>query len=228
MDQQSSNSSTPAQGARPAGGDRRGAPGRSGSGSSRPGGSGGNRRSGGGRPEREVREFEQKTLALDRVTRVTAGGKRMSFRAAILIGDKKGRVGFAVEKGMDVQISMDKAYRQAKKHLLRVPMVNETIPHPVWTKFGSAVVMIKPAPRGTGLKCGGAVRSVLELAGVPNAVSKIVNSKNKINIAKATFEAISKLRLPPPKPAKAEAIVVQGADIKLAPATKRAAKPKAA
>lgn len=163
---------------------------------------GGGARRSGGRPEREVREFEQKTLALDRVTRVTAGGKRMTFRAAILIGDRKGRVGFAVEKGLDVQISMDKAYRQAKKRLIRIPLLNETIPHEVWSKFGSAVVMLKPAPKGTGLKCGGAVRSVLELAGVPNAVSKIVNSKNKLNIAKATFDAISKLRLPPPKPAK--------------------------
>ncbi len=132
----------------------------------------------------------------DRVTRVTAGGKRMTFRAALLIGDRKGRVGLAVEKGLDVQIAMDKAYRQAKKHLVRVPLVNDTIPHPVSTKFGSAVVMLKPAPRGTGLKCGGAVRAVLELAGVPNAVSKIMNSSNKINIAKATFEAIAQLRAP--------------------------------
>lgn len=163
---------------------------------------GGGARRSGGRPEREVREFEQKTLALDRVTRVTAGGKRMTFRAAILIGDRKGRVGFAVEKGLDVQISMDKAYRQAKKHLVRIPLVNDTIPHAAWAKFGSAVVMLKPAPKGTGLKCGGAVRSVLELAGVPNAVSKIVNSKNKLNIAKATFAAIAQLRLPPPKPVK--------------------------
>lgn len=198
------------------GGPRSGGPGGPGGRSGGPGGSRGGGRSGG--REREVREFEQKTLALDRVTRVTAGGKRMTFRAALLIGDKKGRVGFAVEKGLDVQISMDKAYRQAKKHLIRVPMVNGTIPHVVWTKFGSAMVMIKPAPQGTGLKCGGAVRAVLELAGVPNAVSKIVNSKNKINIAKATLEAIAQLRLPAPKAPKAAAPA----------ATKEAVKPKAA
>lgn len=163
------------------------------------GGRGGDRRGG---AQREVREFEQKTLALDRVTRVTAGGKRMSFRAALIIGDRKGRVGFGVAKGADVQISMDKAYRKAKKTVIRVPLHNDTIPHAVWTKFGSAVVMLKPAPRGTGLKAGGAVRSVLELAGVPNAVSKIVNSKNKANIAKATFQAIAMLRMPAPKKAK--------------------------
>ena len=126
----------------------------------------------------------------------------MSFRAALIIGDRKGRVGFGVAKGADVQISMDKAYRKAKKTVIRVPLHNDTIPHAVWTKFGSAVVMLKPAPRGTGLKAGGAVRSVLELAGVPNAVSKIVNSKNKANIAKATFQAISMLRMPAPKKEK--------------------------
>jgi small subunit ribosomal protein S5 len=105
-------------------------------------------------------------------------------------------VGLGVAKGADVQIAMDKAYRQAKKKLLRIPTVEDTIPHPVWVKFGSARVMIKPAPRGTGLKCGGAVRLVFELAGVPNAVSKVVNSTNKINIAKATLKAIRELRVP--------------------------------
>ncbi len=162
-------------------------------------GGGGGRRGGGARRgggEREKRELDQKTLDLARVTRVTAGGKRMSFRAALIFGDRKGRVGLGVAKGADVQIAMDKAYRQAKKKLLRIPMVEDTIPHPVWVKFGSARVMIKPAPRGTGLKCGGAVRLVFELAGVPNAVSKVVNSTNKINIAKATFTAIRELRVP--------------------------------
>lgn len=146
--------------------------------------------------EREKRELDQKTLDLARVTRVTAGGKRMSFRAALIVGDRKGRVGLGIAKGADVQIAMDKAYRQAKKKLIRIPMVEDTIPYPVWMKFGSARVMIKPAPRGTGLKCGGAVRIVFELAGVPNAVSKVVNSTNKINIAKATLAAIRELRAP--------------------------------
>ncbi|NBS41081.1 30S ribosomal protein S5 [bacterium] len=158
-------------------------------------------RPGGGGPHREPKEFEQKILDLSRVTRVTAGGKRMSFRCTLVIGDKKGRVGLGVAKGADVQVSIDKAYRQAKKKVLRVPMVHDTIPHPVKTKFGSAVVLLKPAPRGTGLKCGGAVRMVLELAGVPNASSKIMNSSNKINLAKATFEAIKALRLPVKKTA---------------------------
>lgn len=151
----------------------------------------------GRRPERAPREFEQKILDLARVTRVTAGGKRMSFRCALVIGDKKGRVGFGVAKGGDVQLAIEKAYKQAKKDVFTVTLVNETLPHPIWVKFGSALVMLKPAPKGTGLKAGGAMRMVLEFAGVPNAVSKIVNSSNKINIAKATLQALKELRVVP-------------------------------
>lgn len=143
--------------------------------------------------ERAPREYEQKILDLARVTRVTAGGKRMSFRCALIIGDKKGRVGMGVAKGADVQIAIEKAYKQAKKDVLTVPLVDQTLPHPIAVKFGSAMIILKPAPVGTGLKSGGAMRTVLEFAGVPNAVSKIVNSSNKINIAKATLEAIRRL-----------------------------------
>lgn len=146
------------------------------------------------REERESREFEQKILDLARVTRVTAGGKRMSFRCALVIGDKKGRVGLGVAKGKDVQMAIEKAYRQAKKRLIRVSIMNETVAHPVWVKFGAALLLVKPAPKGTGLKSGGAARMVLEFAGVPNVVSKIVNSANKINIAKATLKALKQLR----------------------------------
>src|SRR3989344_3830090 len=188
----------PAHGSAPRGGSGRGGPGRGGV-----GGRGGGPRRGGGR-EREVREFEQKTLDLSRVTRVTAGGKRMSFRAALVIGDKKGRVGFGVAKGADVQLSMDKAYRQAKKKLIRIQLENDTITHPVKAKFGSAVVLLKPAPKGVGLKSCGAARMVLEMAGVPNAVSKVMNSSNKINIARAPLEAIKELRVRPARAAKAE------------------------
>lgn len=118
----------------------------------------------------------------------------MSFRCALVIGDKKGKVGLGVAKGGDVQIAIEKAYKQAKKSVLTVPLVDGTIPHAVLVKFGSAVVLLKSAPKGTGLKSGGAVRMVLEFAGVPNAISKILNSSNKINIAKATLEALKQLR----------------------------------
>ncbi len=145
-------------------------------------------------PKQEtVREFEQKILDLARVTRVTAGGKRMSFRCALVIGDRKGRVGLGVAKGADVQIAVDKAYRQAKKNLVTVPIVDETFPHAITMKYGSATVILKPAPKGSGLKSGGAVRVILEYGGVPNAVTKILNSSNKINIAQATLSAIAHL-----------------------------------
>ncbi len=168
-----------------------------------PGGRGGDSRGrgprSGGRPEREPREFEQKILELVRVTRVTKGGKRMRFRASIIIGDRRGRVGFGVAKGVDVAMSVEKAFRQAKKNMVTVPLVNETIPHEVYSKYAAAKVLLKPAPKGTGLKSGGPTRMVLELAGVPNAVSKLLGAKNKINSAKATFLALSALKMPEPK-----------------------------
>ena len=144
---------------------------------------------------REEKEFESKTVELARVTRVTKGGKRMRFRSVILIGDKKGRVGFGVAKGADVAISINKSTRKAKKNLFTIPLVNDTIPHVVAAKFGAARVLVKPAPRGAGIKAGGALRLVMELAGVPNVVGKLLGSKNKINNIKATFAALKKLRI---------------------------------
>lgn len=162
-----------------------------GRGDRKPGGRGGRR---GKRPEREKSEFEQKILDLARVTRVTKGGKRMRFRACLIIGDKKGRVGIGVAKGLDVAVAVEKAFRQAKKNLIHVPIKNGTLPHNVEMKYGAAHIILKQAPEGTGLKSGGATRLVLELAGVPNAVSKILGSNNKINNAKATFKALEALR----------------------------------
>jgi small subunit ribosomal protein S5 len=120
----------------------------------------------------------------------------MRFRASLVIGDRRGRVGFGVAKGGDVSMAIEKAFRQAKKNMVKVPLINETIPHEVLRKFAAASVLLKPAPQGTGLKSGGPTRVVLELAGVPNAVSKIMGSKNKINNAKATFLALRALRMP--------------------------------
>jgi small subunit ribosomal protein S5 len=141
------------------------------------------------------KEFEQKILEIARVTRVTAGGKRMKFRACVIVGDKKGRVGMAVAKGSDVTQAVSKASTKAEKNLVKVPQKNETIPHEIREKFGAAIVLLKPAPKGTGIKAGGAMRSVLELAGVPNVVGKILGSKNKINNSRATINALSKLKL---------------------------------
>ncbi|MFH1315109.1 MAG: 30S ribosomal protein S5 [Candidatus Uhrbacteria bacterium] len=150
----------------------------------------------GRRMKREPKEFEQKILDLSRVTRVTAGGKRLRFRACLVIGDQKGRVGLGLAKGADVAIAVDKAFRQAKKNIVEIPFIDGTIPHAINMKYGAAKILLKPAPRGTGLKAGGAVRVLLELAGVQNAVSKILGSSNKINIAKATMEALRELRVP--------------------------------
>jgi len=143
----------------------------------------------------EKSEFDQYVLDLARVTRVTEGGKHMSFRACVIIGDRRGRVGFGVAKGKDVQLGVGKAVHQAKKRLINVPIINETIPHQVYSKFKAAYVMLKPAPRGSGIIAGGAVRAVLELAGIPNVSSKIVGrTKNKISVVKATFEALKSFK----------------------------------
>lgn len=148
-----------------------------------------------GRRDRDEtpREFDSRTLELSRVTRVTKGGKRMRFRALVIVGDHKGRVGFAVAKGADVALSVDKATRKAQKHTVTIPLVRETIPHAVEAKFAAARVLLKPAPKGTGIKAGGAVRAILEIAGVPNVVSKSLGSGNKINNVKATMQALSSL-----------------------------------
>jgi len=169
-----------------------------------PGGRGGRR--GPPRPARPGGEvplesdYEEKNLEIARVTRVTKGGKHMRFRALTIIGNRKGRVGFGLAKGLDVAMATSKATTQARKALITVPLTNDTIPHVVQAKFAAARILLKPAPKGTGIKAGGAVRTVLELAGVPNVVSKILGSANKINNVKATFVALRKLRAP----AKAE------------------------
>jgi small subunit ribosomal protein S5 len=163
------------------------------------GGGGRGRMGGRGRPREgaEQSDYEEKNLEVARVTRVTKGGKRMRFRTLAVIGNRKGRVGFGIGKGVDVAGATAKAQAQARKNLITVPMVHDTIPHPVNAKFSAASVLIKPAPKGSGIKAGGAVRQVLELAGVPNAVSKILGSANKINNVKATFAALKKLKAPP-------------------------------
>ncbi|MEK7647866.1 MAG: 30S ribosomal protein S5 [Patescibacteria group bacterium] len=170
--------------------------GRQGQGGPRRDGQGGGRRDGGrggNREEREVPEFDQTIVELARVTRVTKGGKRMRFRATVVIGDRKLRVGFGVAKAGDVQAAVNKAVRQAKKRLIRVPLVKDTIPYEVDAKFGAAIVKLMPAPKGSGVIAGGSLRTVLEFAGIPNISSKILGSKSKINNIKAAFNALEQL-----------------------------------
>ncbi|MFH1890407.1 MAG: 30S ribosomal protein S5 [Candidatus Kuenenbacteria bacterium] len=142
----------------------------------------------------EPQEFEQRLVHLARVTRVTRGGKRLSFRACIVIGDKKGRVGYGISKGSDVTIAINKAVSQAKKILLPIKIQDGTISHEIKEKFGAAVVMLRPAKKGRGIIAGGAVRSVLELAGYEDVVAKMIGSNNKINNVKATYNALKKLK----------------------------------
>lgn len=143
---------------------------------------------------REKEEFEQKLIEIRRVTRVMAGGKRMRFRACVVIGDRKGRVSYGIGKGPDVTIAIQKAITRAKKRVIHVPIVNDTIPHDVFHKFSAAKILIKPAPRGTGVKAGGAVRIVLDYAGVQNVVAKILGTNNKMNNVKATYDALKSMK----------------------------------
>ncbi|MBU1131604.1 30S ribosomal protein S5 [Patescibacteria group bacterium] len=142
-------------------------------------------------------EFEQRIIDLARVTRVMAGGKRLRFRACVVLGDKKGKVGWAVAKGADVAIAVNKAVNKAKKRIFKVRLVNNTIPHQIEKKFKAARILLKPAAEGTGIIAGGAVRAILELAGIPNIYGKILGrTNNKINNAIATFEALKDLKYP--------------------------------
>jgi len=152
------------------------------------------RRPGFGR-DRSKDEFQTKLLDLARVTRVTGGGKRMSFRATVVVGDKKGKVGIGIDKGKDVSQAIEKATRRAKKDLVSIIIVDGTIPHEVEAKSGPAVILLKPQKKGRGLVAGGAVRTICDLAGIKNISSKILSgSKNKLNNARATMEALKKLK----------------------------------
>jgi len=145
--------------------------------------------------DRQKDEFQTKLLDLARVTRVTGGGKKMSFRAVVVAGDKKGKVGIGVDKGKDVSRAIEKATRRAKKDLVSVVIIDGTIPHEVMAKFGPAVILLKPQKKGRGLVAGGAVRTICDLAGIKNVSSKILSgSKNKLNNARATIEALRKLK----------------------------------
>ncbi|MDA2935654.1 30S ribosomal protein S5 [Patescibacteria group bacterium AH-259-L05] len=146
---------------------------------------------------REVKtkpEFEQQLVDLARVTRVMRGGKRLSFRACMVIGDQKGKVGAGVAKGADVQIAIGKAVRKANKKIVKVRMVNDTIPHKVIAKYGAARVLLRPARKGHGIVAGGAARTVLSLVGIKNITAKMLGSKNKINNVRATLKALESFK----------------------------------
>lgn len=145
---------------------------------------------------REKKEFDQKLLDLARVTRVVKGGRRFRFRATLVIGNRKGKVGVGVAKGADVSSAIEKAYNSAKKNLIDVAMDGNTIPHNVLKKLKSGKVLLKPASKGRGIIAGGSVRAVVEMAGIKDIISKSLGSSNKINVARATIAALEELRDP--------------------------------
>ena len=154
--------------------------------------------------EQQPKEFEEKVIAIDRVARVVKGGRRFRFRATVVVGDRKGRVGVGVGKGSEVMTSIAKAVARAKSQMITVPLKGHTIPHEIQVRFSGAMVLLKPASAGTGVIAGGAVRNVVEVAGIRDLLTKSLGSSNKVNNAYATALALSRLKADPIKPEKAE------------------------
>ncbi len=148
----------------------------------------------GGRSKREPSEFTETTLSVDRVTRVVKGGRRMRFRAIVVAGDKKGRVGLGTGKANEVQAAVQKATKAAKRAMIRIPLVKGTIPHDVDVKFKAAKLRLIPASEGTGIIAGGALRVIFDHAGIRNVLSKRFGTGNKLVNAQATFRALAKLK----------------------------------
>ena len=142
--------------------------------------------------EQQPKEFEEKVIAIDRVARVVKGGRRFRFRATVVVGDGKGRVG--VGKGSEVMTSIAKAVSRAKAQMITVPLKDHTIPHEIQVRFAGAMVLLKPASAGTGVIAGGAVRNVVEVAGIRDLLTKSLGSSNKVNNAYATALALSRLK----------------------------------
>ena len=145
------------------------------------------------RDNQEEKLFDERVLNVDRVARVVKGGRRFRFRALVVVGDKKGKIGIGIAKGADVTSAVSKAVDSAKKNMVEITQDNGTIPHEVQEKVGGANVLIKPASAGTGLIAGGVVRTLLEVAGIRNALSKNLGSSNKVNTAYATLKALESL-----------------------------------
>ena len=141
-----------------------------------------------------ISEFEEKIVQVNRVSKKTKGGNRIGFSVLMVVGDKKGRVGVGLGKAPDVMSAARKGASYAKKHLITVPMINSTITHEVFKKHGAAKILIKPASEGTGVIAGGAVRAVVEAAGIRNILSKVLGTKNQASNVYATLEALKSLR----------------------------------
>lgn len=143
--------------------------------------------------EKPVSEWQERVVQIRRVTKVVKGGKKLSFRAVVIVGNQKGQVGVGCAKAAEVIIAIQKAIADGRKNLINVPIFKTTIPHPIKGVSGAGAVMLRPAAQGTGIIAGGAVRSVLELAGIENILSKSQGSKSPLNAANATLDALQKL-----------------------------------
>jgi small subunit ribosomal protein S5 len=141
-------------------------------------------------------EIKDTVVAINRVTKVVKGGKNLSFSALVVVGDGHGIVGYGVGKAKEVPSAIKKGIEAAKKNLIRVPLKGTTVPHPVIGRFGAGRVLLKPAPEGTGIIAGGAVRAVVESAGVSNVLTKSLGTANAHNVVRAAFTALQQLRDP--------------------------------
>ena len=142
----------------------------------------------------EEQEFTEKVVSINRVAKVVKGGKNFRFSVLVVVGNQKGKVGVGSGKALEIPDAIRKGIEDAKKHLIDVPLINDTIPHEALGVFGAGKVLIKPAPEGTGVIAGGPVRAVLELAGIKNVVSKSLGSSNSRNMVNATIEALKQLK----------------------------------
>lgn len=141
-------------------------------------------------------EMTEKLVSLSRVVKVVKGGKNMNFRALVVVGDGNGHVGMGLGKSREVPEAIHKAGVEARKDIIELPILNNTIPHEIIAKYGAAKVLLKPAPAGTGVIAGGGVRAVLEASGIKDVLSKSLGSSNPVNVVRATLLALGNLRIP--------------------------------